>query len=89
MVNISLPVDNVVPLALRERHYTCKHLAEVWGFSENYVRSLVDGVPGVLKAGTPETRRKRGYVSIRVPESVALQVYRKLQAGEYIQKKAA
>jgi hypothetical protein len=32
---------------------------------------------GVLKWGSTETRRKRGYITLRIPESVMLRVHRK------------
>ena len=38
---------------------------------------------GVLQWGSPETRRKRGYITLRIPESVLHRVHQKreLRAG--------
>jgi len=32
---------------------------------------------GVLQWGSPETRRKRGYITLRIPESVLIRVHQK------------
>ena len=53
-----------------ERHYTAKEVAELWQLSEDTVRKLFRGTPGVLKISQPARRFKRAYVSIRIPESV-------------------
>jgi hypothetical protein len=37
--------------------------------------------PGVLKFGRPETRHKRGYISLRIPASVAVRLHRRHSAG--------
>jgi hypothetical protein len=58
-----------------ERHYKPKELAEVWGFSENTIRAWFQDEPGVLKLGTTKSGRRRGYVSIRIPESIARKVH--------------
>ena len=38
----------------KERHYTVKELAELWGFSKSYVYELFENEPGVLKPCRPE-----------------------------------
>ena len=59
-----------------ERHYRPKDLAELWGLDESTVRRLFQDVPGVLKIGRTGRRDgKRDYMSIRIPESVALRVH--------------
>jgi len=59
-----------------ERHYRPKDLAELWGLDESTVRRLFQDEPGVLKIGRAGRRDgKRDYMSIRIPESVALRVH--------------
>jgi len=62
---------------MHEKHYTVKELAEKWGLSEDTIRRLFRNEPGVVRIGT----RKRGtrrFITVRIPESVALRVYRRL-----------
>lgn len=59
-----------------EKHYLLWELAEVWGLSEDCIRPWFEGEPGVLKIGRPLRKSKRGYTSLRVPESVARRIYR-------------
>jgi hypothetical protein len=54
-----------------ERHYTCHELAKLWNLAPDTIRALFRDAPGVLKINRPERRNKRGYVSMRIPESVA------------------
>jgi hypothetical protein len=62
-----------------ERHYSVKELAELWNLSVRTIRRMFIGEPGVVEWGTCETRMKRGYKTLRIPESVARRVHRKLQ----------
>jgi AraC-like DNA-binding protein len=72
------PVQNVGQAALGlERHYSVAEIAELWALSEKTVRRMFEDEDGVLQWGTPETRRKRGYITMRIPESVLLRVHRK------------
>jgi hypothetical protein len=61
-----------------ERHFTVSELAAAWNVSEDKVREIFRGEPGVLKLGKPASRRKRVYRPIRIPESVAARVYARL-----------
>jgi hypothetical protein len=54
-----------------EKHYTCLELAELWQLAPDTIRSLFRETPGVLRIVRPERRNKRGYTSLRIPESVA------------------
>jgi hypothetical protein len=72
------PVQSITGPALGlERHYSVAEIAEIWGLSEKTVRRMFEEEDGVLQWGTPETRRKRGYITLRIPESVLLRVHRK------------
>lgn len=66
-------------MAALEKHYTVTEIAELWRFSPDTIRKLFRDRPGVLKLGTGETRRKRGYLSLRIPESVVQQVHAELR----------
>ncbi len=69
-----------------ERHYTLAELAKAWHMSERSLRPWFIDEQGVIKWGTGKlTRgRKKVYVSMRVPESVARRVYRR-RTGKDIQ----
>ena len=68
-------------LAALERHYSVADLAKLWLFSESTVRRIFINEPGVLKLVHEETRYKRRYISIRIPEHVAKKVHRRLQGS--------
>lgn len=60
-----------------ERHFKPDELAKLWGVAVNTIRRLFRDVPGVLVIERPEKMHKRGYCSMRIPESVAKRVYEK------------
>lgn len=59
-----------------ERHYRVAELAELWGFSPCTIRRIFSNEEGVLKLEGTGTGRK--YVSLSIPESVALRVHARL-----------
>lgn len=59
-----------------ERHFSPRTLAEMWGFSEDTIVRWFEDEEGVLKCGSNGTRGKRRKLTLRIPESVALRVYR-------------
>jgi hypothetical protein len=61
-----------------ERHYSVAELAGLWSLSENTIRRMFEVEPGVLLLRTSEKRFKRAYTTLRIPESVALRVHRRL-----------
>jgi len=68
-----------------EVHFTPAGLAKEWAVSTDTIRHLFYDEPGVLKIDRPETMRggkdgkgKRRYRSIRIPQSVAERVHRRL-----------
>ena len=74
---VKKPVQSVGRAALGlERHYSVADIAKMWALSEKTVRRMFEGEEGVLQWGSPETRRKRGYITLRIPESVLLRVHR-------------
>ena len=74
---IKKPVQSASRSALGlERHYSVVEVAEKWGLSEKTIRRMFEDEEGVLQWGSPETRYKRGYITLRIPESVLLRVHR-------------
>lgn len=63
-----------------ERHYSVAEIAALWNVSGNVVRALFRDREGVLKIGKKGllSRRKREYVTLRIPASVAAAVHREL-----------
>jgi hypothetical protein len=43
------------------------------------VRRLFDGEAGVLRWGSKDTARKRGYQNLRIPQSVLIRVHHRRQ----------
>src|SRR5579862_1763001 len=62
-----------------ERHYSVCELAQLWGLSEKTIRRMFVDEPGVMKWGHEEGRFKRGYMTLRIPESVVQRVHRRLR----------
>jgi hypothetical protein len=58
-----------------EQHYRISTLAERWGYSTTTVREWFVAEPGCLVEHHPEAMHKRGYRSMRIPQSVADRVY--------------
>lgn len=65
-------------MSVFERHYSAKQIAEKWGLSAKTIIRLFEDEPGVVKIGSPETRFKRKYESLRIPESVMLRVHTRI-----------
>ncbi len=68
-------------LVIGERHFRLSELSKLWGYSTDALRSWFRDVPGVLVVSRPEKMNKRGYRSIRIPESVARLIYDKHLSG--------
>jgi hypothetical protein len=62
-----------------ERHYTISEIAEMWHLEYKKVQRLFMDVDGVLKEVTDGTLKKQRYTLLRVPESIVIQVHRKLR----------
>lgn len=58
------------------RVYTVAELATEWKLSENSIRRMFQDEPGVFVLGDSNPRGKRGYCTLRIPEDVALRVFR-------------
>lgn len=65
--------------AALERHYTVKEVAEIWHLDEKMIRRIFGDEPGVVSIGSDESRFRRAYRTLRIPESVLLRVHRRLR----------
>jgi hypothetical protein len=61
-----------------ERHYTITEISELWHLDEKIVRRMFEHEADILAFGSTETRYKRRYRSVRIPESVMRRVHRKM-----------
>jgi hypothetical protein len=64
-----------------EKHYSPAELAKAWSCSAEKIRILFRREPGVLRL--PSGRAgdgQRGYITMKIPESVAIRVHRRLSA---------
>ena len=61
-----------------ERHYTPDQLAEMWSLSPDTVRRLFEREPGVFVIEHTKNKALRRYRTLRIPESVALRVHRRM-----------
>jgi hypothetical protein len=70
------PTKDIIPAL--ERHYTPDELGEIWSLSADTVRRLFEREPGVLIIEHLKAKTKRRYRTLRIPESVALRVHRRM-----------
>ena len=63
---------------LFERHYAPAELGELWNLSADTVRRMFEREPGVLVFENPVRSSSRRFRTLRIPESVAERVYRRL-----------
>ena len=57
-------------------------LAKAWGLNEDTIRPWFLDQPGVLQIENRQRKGRRGYVSLRVPESTARRIYRQRTGQE-------
>ncbi len=62
-----------------ERHYSVSEVAELWGLSEETIRNIFRDRLDVLKIGSSFKRKKRGYIVLRIPESVLQKVHEEMR----------
>lgn len=62
-----------------ERHYTVKDVAEMWQLDEKMIRRIFCDEPGVVSIGSDESRFRRAYRTLRIPQSVLVRVHRRLR----------
>lgn len=61
--------------SVTERHYTVAEIAKLWRLSKTVVYTLFADVAGVIRYNGQRDSRKRKYVTMRIPESVAARVH--------------
>jgi hypothetical protein len=62
-----------------ERHYAPSEVAELWHLNVETIRRQFQDEPGVLVFQAPAKKGRRGYKTIRIPESVLDRVHKRLQ----------
>ncbi len=62
-----------------EKHYTIQDLVQLWSLSPQTIRRLFQREPEVICISTGVSVRKRRYTTLRIPESVAQRVHRRLR----------
>ena len=83
---MSAPVQSSGPLEngdigspATEKHVSVNELAFRWNLSPDTVRRMFENEPGVLVIGNGIRKYgRRRYVTLRIPESVAARVHRRL-----------
>ncbi len=66
---------------IMEKHFSPSELAEAWGVSAEKIRILFRKEPGVLRLPSGRAGAdKRSYITMKIPESVAARVHRRLTA---------
>ncbi|HLG99487.1 MAG TPA: hypothetical protein VKX49_24480 [Bryobacteraceae bacterium] len=68
-------LTNPEPIRI-DHHYSPQFYAELWGVSVSTVVRWFQDLPGVLKLSKPSKNGKRCRVELRIPFSLAMQVYR-------------
>ena len=66
-------------MAALEKHYSVAKVAEMWALSEDTIRKIFRDDPGVIKIGAGEKRFRRGYLVLRIPESVLQRTHERLR----------
>lgn len=64
-----------------EKHYSVHEIAELWNLSDETIRRHFRDEPGVVTLGLKYSHKKRSYVVLRIPESVAIRVHERLRNG--------
>lgn len=78
MIAVELKVDPT------EQHYTVQQVAKMWAVSEDSVRRLFAGQPGVLQISMPRLQRNRKqkpHVLLRIPASVVERLHQQWSTG--------
>jgi hypothetical protein len=65
-------------LIVDEKHYSPADLAKAWGVNVETIRNVFREEPGVVKIGEKAPSYKRSYLTLRIPQSVAVRVHKRL-----------
>jgi hypothetical protein len=71
-------------LDILERHYTLSELSKAWHVSRTVLRDWFIAEAGVIRYGSLQLRkgRKRTHCSLRIPQSIAVAVYKRRTGRE-------
>jgi hypothetical protein len=78
--NYTLDPENGVALTIMrsymwdEQHFSVQQVSSLWGLSQQSIRRLFEDEPDVLVMMHEETRNKRAYSTLRIPESAMKRV---------------
>jgi hypothetical protein len=78
--NFEVPMMKAANDLSLEKHYTVAEIADLWNWSRQTVVRIFENEPGVLRYGREESRYKRSYFSLRVPESVLKRIHARLRS---------
>jgi hypothetical protein len=73
-------------VTMDDRHYSVQEVAQMLSISERRVRKLFEDEPGVIKLPGPTALRgagkegRKGWIMLRIPDSVLHRVYNRLRA---------
>lgn len=70
------PAQTIAEPFVIDPHYSSNFYAELWGVSRDTVERWFQDEPGVLRLSKAVKNGKRTRVEIRIPQSVAMRVYR-------------
>jgi hypothetical protein len=76
-VTAAMPIEETT----FERHYSVEELTQLWGMSDDFVRRLFLREPGVVVFFKHQPGR-RVYRTLRIPESVARRVHRRMRRDQ-------
>jgi hypothetical protein len=65
-----------------ERHFTPEQLGELWSLSADTIRRVFEKEPGVLVIERSNGITRRRYRTLRIPDSVADRVHRRMTNPE-------
>ncbi len=82
--SVQVPETSAV---FNDRHYSVAEVAAMWNLSKDVVRKIFRHEPGVLAIGDPNPRGRRGYVTLRIPQTVLERKYRQMSLSKQYQKK--
>jgi hypothetical protein len=70
------------PTEFAVRHYSPAELGQLWSLSVETIRRMFEREPGVLIFENPDKGSERRRRTMRIPESVAERVYRRLSTRQ-------
>lgn len=65
-----------------EKHYLVEELTSLWGISAKVLRPIFENEQGVIRFGSRVSGKRRRYLSLRVPLSVAERIHARLCRGD-------